>query len=217
MQSRSQAIPGAGPVHAALADPQWSYVAKASLEDFRAEDWRVLNAQRAPYYASIQADEVLRMLSIGRELPSYGYGVNNYQHCLQSATLAYRSGVDEETVVVALLHDIGFIACPMTHGPFAAALLSAYVSEENCWMLERHQVFQLHHLHEYPGIDRSERDRWRGHPHFAWAAEFVEKFDQNAIDPGYDTAPLEFFVPMVRRLFERPARAAPSHSNELRP
>ena len=32
----------------------------------------------------------------------------------------------------------------------------------------------------------------------------VELYDQSAFDPAYDSAPLEFFEPMVRRLFERP-------------
>jgi hypothetical protein len=95
------------------------------------------------------------------------------------------------------------------HGAFAAALLGAYISERNRWMLERHQIFQQFHLHDYPGIDRHERERWRGHPHFEWTAEFVEKFDQNAIDPDYDFAPMAFFAPMVRRIFCRPAGPMP--------
>ena len=33
-------------------------------------------------------------------------------------------------------------------------------------------------------------------------AEFIEKYDCPAFDPNYDTAPLEFFEPMVMRLFE---------------
>lgn len=198
-----------GPISAPLAHSEWRYVAKSTLEDFRADDWGTLNAQRARYYAERQADEVLAMLAVGQDLPTYGYRINNYQHCLQSATMLHQAGLDEETVVVGLLHDIGFVACPATHGPFAAALLGAYVSEQNRWMLQHHQVFQQFHLHEYPDIDRNERERWRGHPHFDWTAEFVEKFDQNAIDPNADMAPVEFFAPMVRRVFARSPRVVP--------
>lgn len=189
-----------------LARADWSYIDKPCLEQFRADDWRLLEAQRAVFYAEHQAEQILSMLSQGRDLPSFGYRINNYRHCLQSATMAERAGHDEETVVVALLHDIGFITCPESHGPFAAMLLGSYISERNLWMLMHHQLFQQMHLHDCPGVDRNARERWRGHPHFAWAAEFVERFDQAAIDPAYDTAPLDHFAPAVRRLFARRPR-----------
>jgi predicted HD phosphohydrolase len=199
-------IEGAGPVAAPLAQPDWRYIEKPDLESFEAGDWQLLNRQRVPFYEARQADRVLALLTAERDDPTYGYRINNYQHCLQSATMAHRAGLDEEVTVVALLHDVGFTTCPTTHGPFAAALLGAYIAERNHWMLERHQVFQLAHLHGYPGIDPEARDRWRGHAHFEWTATFVERFDQNAIDPDYPTAPLDFFVPMVRRIFARSPR-----------
>jgi predicted HD phosphohydrolase len=129
--------------------------------------------------------------------------VNNYRHSLQSATMALRDGLDEEDVVVCLLHDIGFITCPSTHGEFAAELLGSYVSDRNYWMLQRHGTFQNIHSPNLPGVDMNERERWRGHPHFDWATTFVDKYDQAACDPNYDCAPLAFFEPMVQRLFAR--------------
>ena len=203
------AIPGAVPMSAPPAEVGWRTVDKLTLDDFRAADWALLDRQREPFYAGRQAERVLGMLVAEQGDPTFGYRINNFQHSLQAATLAWRAGEDEETVVVALLHDIGFIACPGTHGPFAAALLGAYVSERNRWMLERHQIFQLAHLREYPHGDPEARERWRGHPHFAWTADFVARYDQNAIDPGYPTAPLEFFAPLVRRILARPPRPVP--------
>ena len=188
-----------------LEQEDWLYVDKAALEEFRAADWALLNRQREPYYARHQADQALAMLRAGEALPSFGYAVNNFRHCLQAATLALKDGRDEETVVVALLHDIGFVACPETHGDFAAALLAPYISEANHWMLQRHAIFQQVHIHEHPGItDPNERERWRGHPHFDWTAEFVAKYDQDAMRADFETAPLAHFEPMVRRLFARP-------------
>jgi predicted HD phosphohydrolase len=111
-----------------------------------------------------------------------------------------QAGFDEETVVVALLHDIGFLACPDTHGRFSAALLAPYISERNHWMLLHHQVFQQIHLNGYPGIDMHAREKWRGHPHFEWTAEFVAKFDQVAIDPRQEIMPIEAFVPLVHHV-----------------
>jgi predicted HD phosphohydrolase len=189
-----------------LLKPEWAYVEKISLEDFKAADWALLNSQREPYLAGEQARQVLRMLADSKDDATFGYMVNNYRHSLQSATMALRDGLAEEDVVVALLHDIGFIACPSMHGAFAAALMGAYISDRNYWMLHRHAVFQNVHSPELPGVNQHECERWRGHPHFEWAATFVEKYDQAATDPDYDCASLEVFTPMVQRLFARPSR-----------
>jgi predicted HD phosphohydrolase len=192
-----------------LLQPGWAYVEKVSLEEFSPADWNLLNRQRHEYYAAEQASQVLRMLAGSEHDASFGYMVNNYRHSLQSATMALRDGRDEEDVVVALLHDIGFIACPSMHGEFAAALMGAYVSERNHWMLRHHAVFQNVHAPHQPGVDPNGRERWRGHPHFAWTAEFVDKYDQACADPDYDCAPLASFEPMVRRIFARPPRPVP--------
>lgn len=187
-----------------LADPAWSYVEKLSLEEFSRADWLLLEAQRAAYLGRLQAEQALRLLSAGENDPTFGYLVNNYRHCLQSATMVLRDGLPEEDVVVALLHDVGFITCPLTHGDFAAALLGPYVSERNHWMLRHHATFQNLHAPAMPGVDRHERERWRGNPHFDWTAAFVERYDQAASDPHYPCEPLATFEPMVRRIFSRP-------------
>jgi predicted HD phosphohydrolase len=188
-----------------LLKPEWRYVSSAAMEDLTAHDWRTLDAQREIYRGERQAEQVLRLLRMQEDDPSFGYPIGNYRHCLQSATLAFRDALDEETIVVALLHDIGFDVCPLRHGAFAAALLGAYVSERNVWMLEHHQTFQDHHIgHHYDAsIDRNSRERWRGHPHFDWTATFVARYDQAAMDPEYENLPLEHFEPMVRRIFAR--------------
>ena len=188
-----------------LADSGWCYIEKISLEDFSSEDWAHLERQRAAYLAQQQASQVLRLLGASERDPSFGYMVNNYRHSLQSATMALRDGRSEEDVVVALLHDVGFTICPMLHGDFAACLLGAYVSERNHWMLQHHATFQNLHAPNLPGVDPDERERWRGHPHFDWTAEFVARYDQAACDPNYRCEPLATFVPMVRGIFSRPA------------
>jgi predicted HD phosphohydrolase len=192
-----------------LLRPGWQHVEKVALETFTVADWELLNRQRSAYYADEQARQVLRMLSATRDDASFGYLVNNYRHCLQSATMAMRDGLGEEDVVVSLLHDIGFIACPDLHGEFAAALLGAYVSDRNVWMLRHHAAFQNAHCTAAPAIERDARERWRGHPHFEWTAAFVAKYDQAATDPCFDCAPIEFFEPMVRRIFARAPQPRP--------
>lgn len=193
-----------------LADPAWQYIEHSSMEDFTAADWAVMNAQRAIFTRNHQAELVIAMLRATSNVPSFGYRISNFRHCLQSATRVLQAGHDEETVAVAVLHDIGFDACPSTHGDFAAALMQPYISARNHWMLEHHQIFQDVHAPHYPGVDPNARDKWRGHEHFAWTAEYVAKFDQDAMEPDEDTLPLEAFIPAIHRLFSRPPQPRPN-------
>jgi predicted HD phosphohydrolase len=192
-----------------LARPDWSYIDKPDLDTFGALDWQILDRQREVYDAEQRATQALRMLAAMADDTTFGYAINNYRHCLQSATMAMRDGHDEETVVVALFHDIGFITCPETHGAFASALLGPLISDRNIWMLEHHDLFQGHHVHDHPDIDPDARERWRGHPHFDWTAEYVARYDQNAISASYENAPLATFVPIVNRVFARPPKIRP--------
>lgn len=189
-----------------LFDPTSTYVGPAILDAFTRADWDMLGTQRPPYQAALQADQVLRMLSAAKDDPSFGYHVNNYRHCVQAATLALQDGRDDDYVAAALLHDIGFIACPNSHGEFASKLLAPYVDEKIVWIIERHAFFLTHHYNEHPVADRTARERWRGHPYFEAAAEFVARYDQNTIDAHGPEADLATFEPIVRRVFTRPAR-----------
>lgn len=189
-----------------LADPSWSYIEALSLEDFTAQDWALMNRQRAQFAAARQADLALAMLRVGEQVPTFGYQINNFRHCLQSATRVLRAGFDDETIAVALLHDIGFDVCPATHGDFAAALMQPFISERNHWMLEHHQIFQSVHSPAHPALSANDVDAYRGHPHFAWTAEYVARFDQDAIRPDEDVLPLDAFVPYVHRLFATPPK-----------
>ncbi len=166
-----------------LLKPGWHYVSTHEMSGMSAADWRLLDDQRRVYRAELQASQILHQLAAQEHEPSFGYPINNYRHCLQSATLAHRDGLSEEAVVVSLLHDIGFDLCPATHGEFAAALLRPYVEPRHTWMLRHHQIFQDHHVGEHydPTLDRNGRERWRNHPYFEWTAVFVARYDQSAM------------------------------------
>lgn len=133
-----------------------------------------------------------------------GYKIDRYDHSLQSATRAMRDGQDEEMVVCALLHDIGDLMAPENHSQLAASIMRPYISEQNYWMIEHHGIFQGYYYFHHVGMDRDERERFRGHPCFQQTADFCHKYDQNSFDPTYDTAPIEHFEPMVQRVFARP-------------
>jgi predicted HD phosphohydrolase len=192
-----------------LLDTQWRYTAPRKLDDFTLDDWNLLAAQRPPYQAQLQATQAIRLLSASKDDPSFGYQVNNYRHSIQAATLALADGRSDEYVVAALLHDIGFIACPPTHGVFAARLLEPYVDPAIVWMLERHMYFQAVHYNEHPTADRNVREVWRGHPHFEATAEFVARYDQCTIDPTAAETDLAVFEPIVRRVFATAPRSVP--------
>lgn len=165
------------------------------------DDYQLLEERFREHEARL-ADSVLEMLNrlAGDKL---GYKIDRYQHSLQTATRAMRDGADEETIVVALLHDIGDILAPQNHSDLAAAILQPYVSKENHWLVRHHGIFQGYYFWHHIGGNRNERDRYRGHPMFERTAAFCEKWDQTSFDPDYHTLPLNAFEPMVRRLFDR--------------
>ena len=123
------------------------------------------------------------------------------QHSLQTATLAYKAGANEEMVCVALVHDIGDKLAPDTHGEVAAAIMKPYVSAENHWLLVHHPIFQGYHFLHQLGQDRYARDEFMDHPAYAATCRFCDELDQRAFDPTLDALPLEAFEPMLGRLF----------------
>ncbi|WP_322757928.1 HD domain-containing protein [Synechococcus sp. CBW1107] len=132
------------------------------------------------------------------------YPVDRRTHSLQAATRALRDGRDEETVVVALLHDVGEALGPLNHGEVIAAILKPFIREENHWMLAHHPVFQTYFYGSQVGIDPNGREAYRESPHFAYTAEFCALYDEVSFDPDYPQEPIETFIPMVRRVLRRP-------------
>jgi hypothetical protein len=71
-------------------------------------------------------------------------------------------------------------------------------------MVEKHGIFQGYFFFDKIGLDPNMREQFRGHPHFERTARFCELYDNPAFDPAMECAPLEFFEPMLRRVFEFP-------------
>lgn len=151
-------------------------------------------------YVSQLADRILQAVSDLKNSLS-GYQVTRFEHSLQSATRAYRDGKDEEYVVAALIHDIGDVLAPLAHGEMVGAIMKPYFPERLCWIVKYHGVFQLYYYGHHVGADRNARDEWKDHPWYDDCAEFCDKYDQNCFDPHFESLPLEFFEPMVRRVF----------------
>ena len=176
------------------------------MDQGTAEEYAFLGRLWEEHKQDHLTDSVLALLRQMRG-PTLGYRIDRYQHSLQSATRARRDGADEETVVAALLHDVGDSIAPDNHSQVAAAILRPYVSERTHWVVLHHGIFQGYYFWHHTGGDRDARERYRGHPHFEACADFCERWDQVSFDPDYDTLPLAAFEPMVRRLFAREPKA----------
>lgn len=169
-----------------------------NMADGTREEYEFLESNEQAYIAKLP-DRILAALrrledSIG------GYKVTRLGHSLQSATRAHRAGESEEMVIAALLHDIGDDLAPHSHSELAAAVLRPYVSDKTYWMIKHHGLFQMYYYAHHLGGDRHARDRFKDHPWYEDTVAFCENYDQNCFDPDYDTLPLEFFEPMLRRV-----------------
>jgi len=172
------------------------------MEDGTAEDYALLERYEDEHVKGLP-DRVLAALD-GLKGSLDGYRVSRYQHSLQAATRAHRDGRSEEYVVATLVHDIGDSLAPYTHGEMMAAVLRPFVPQDVWWIVKHHGVFQMYYYAHHSGGNRSARDRYRGDPNFDACAEFCERYDQVSFDPAYDAEPVEFFEPMVRRVFAEP-------------
>ncbi|MDU4254629.1 HD domain-containing protein [Pseudomonas sp.] len=175
------------------------------MEDGSAEDWAII-AKDFGQYAALLPDRILAHLRL-LDGDFGGFPVDRLTHSLQTATLALRDGRDEEYVVCALLHDIGDILGSFNHADIAAAILKPFVSEENLWMIEKHAIFQGYYFFHHLGLDRHLREQFKDHPQFEQTIEFCARYDAAAFDPEGEVLPLEFFEPMLRRVFAQPRRS----------
>lgn len=170
-----------------------------SMDVSTREEWMRIGIETANNQSRV-ADRVLGLLESLASIED-GFSTNQLVHCLQTATLAERSGASEEVVVASLCHDIGKAISVPNHPEIAAAILKPYVSDDVHFMIVAHQDFQGRHYYHHFGGDRDARNKYSGHPAYELAEKFADEWDQKAFDPQGDTLPLEHFEPMVRRVF----------------
>ncbi len=181
------------------------------MEDGTAEDYALMQSTY-PLIRATRADKALKML---QELDNEEFQVSQVtrlEHSLQTATHAHEDGAEEELIVAALLHDVGDNIAMLLgedHSEVAAKILRPFVSEKTHWVVQHHGIFQgYYYLHHFGG-DRNLRDKFKGSPYYQDCVDFCHKYDQVAFDPDYPTKPLEFFEPMLRRIFAREPHTTP--------
>ena len=133
-----------------------------------------------------------------------GYQVSRLQHSLQTATRAQNDGADIETIVAALVHDLGDELAPENHSQLAAAIVRPYVRAEVTWIIEMHGLFQMRYYAHFYNKDPDGYLAFKEHPWFDACVRFCEVYDQAAFDPAYPTQALAHFEPMLREVFSRP-------------
>ncbi len=161
-------------------------------------------------------------LFVGRlSTPRHGMKFAVAHHVAQSASQALRAGLDEETVLACLLHDVGMGVARPDHGWWGAQLIEPYVSERVTWAVRYHQALRFYPDasvgYEYPelyhslfGADYKPPDYIEAAYQYArnhrWymSARHVTMFDDYSFDR---TAPLNLdpFVDIIGRNFRQPA------------
>ena len=180
-------------------------VAFTQMKDGTQEEYLFLQALEHDYIRALPD----RLLEALQRLDSslQGYQVSRLEHSLQSATRAEADGADLDTIVAALVHDLGDELAPENHSQMAAAILRPYVRAEVTWVVEMHGLFQMKYYAQHYGKDPDGYLAYKDHPWFAACCRFCEVYDQAAFDPKYPTKPLSYFEPMLRTVFGR----TPSH------
>ena len=172
-----------------------------AMKEGSKEDYDLLNHYEEQFAKKLP-DRILKFLkSLDSSLD--GFQVSRLEHSLQTATRASKDGADEEMIVAALIHDIGDGLATYNHSQFAAAILRPYVSEKVHWIIKHHGIFQCYYYAHHFGNDRNERDRYKDQPYYQDTIDFCEKWDQVSFDPDYKSYSLEYFEPMVRRVFSK--------------
>ena len=173
----------------------------SQMKDGDKDDYDFLNLHETEY-AKGTANRLLKAL-VELDTGLSGYKITRLGHSLQSATRAFEDGADIDWIVSALLHDIGDIYAPYNHDEYAATIIRPFVREQCSWVVEKHGDFQLTYYGHHIGANPNKREAYNGHLYFEDCAVFCERWDQSSFDPDFENRPVEFFKPMVEKVFSR--------------
>ena len=171
------------------------------MKDGTAEDYQFLHVLENDYIHALPDRILLALERLGNSIQ--GYQVSRLHHSLQSASLAEADGADMETIVAALVHDLGDELAPENHSQLAAAIIRPYVRAEVTWIIEMHGLFQMKYYAHFYGRDPKGYLAYKDHPWYDACWRFCERYDQAAFDPATPTKPLSHFEPMLREVFSR--------------
>src|SRR5215510_12784577 len=165
------------------------------------EDWVEIGGQCAERQSWMPVTIKAMLKQLAEQVD--GFAIDQLQHGLQTATRAVRDGASEELVVAALCHDVGKVVSVVNHPAIAAEILKPYISYETYEIIRTHQDFQGKHYYALMGMDPNARQQYSGEPWYELAKKFTDEWDQTSFDPNYETLPLEYFEPMIDRVFSK--------------
>ena len=174
------------------------------MKDGDKEDYMLLR-ELEHKYVSLTYERVIEELDRQGKNTMEGYKITRLDHGLQSATRAYNDGADIDWIVGTLLHDIGDGLAPQNHDRFSAEVIRPYVREEVTWVIEHHGIFQMIYYAHHYGWDKNARDKFKDNIYFQSCSDFCERWDQTSFDPDYPNKDLDFFKPLIKEVFSRPA------------
>ena len=152
--------------------------------------------------------------------PKFELPIAAAPHCIQSAANALKAGMDEETVLACLLHDIGLAVVRPDHGWWGAQLVEPYVPDKVSWGIRYHQALRYFPDesvgYEYPqmyikmfGADYKPPEYIAAAHEFArnhkWymAARYITLFDDYSFDKNQPWS-IEPFTDIIGRHFRQP-------------
>ena len=171
------------------------------MKDGTQEEYLLLDKHEKKYIEGT-ADRIIKFMS-GLSNTLEGYQITRLEHSLQTATRALNDKANDEMIVAALFHDIGDELAPLNHAEYAAAVLKPYVSEKTHWIVEKHGEFQMYYYAHHLGINRNQREKYKGHKYFQDTIDFCENWDQKSFDPNFKSLSLKEFEPFVKKIFGR--------------
>lgn len=144
----------------------------------------------------------------------------SYNHVLQSATRALRTGMTEEVILACLLHDVAQAIMRVDHGWWGAQLFEPYIPEKSAFGIRYHQALRFYadeaNGYEYPdlyrrtfGVDYTPEpyieDTYKMVRKHKWYIEprMVTVNDLYAFDPNAIVT-MDPFVDIIGRHFKQP-------------
>ena len=173
------------------------------LDQVTAADCAQALAEHMNYFATAAPLRVMDQIRSLADL-EFGFPCSQLQHALMTATLAREAGADDETIVVALCHDLGKVLSVANHAAISAEMLKYYVSDQHYQAVLHHQEFQSHYYGQFIGQPTNLRDAYREEPWYALAESLVDEWDMPAFNPDFTADPLESFEPAVIKIFSAP-------------
>ena len=197
------------------------------MNDDRAASMRAIGAATARSAAAEELPEMparptlVDILTRRLHKPKFGLPFAAAHHGAQCASLAMQAGVDEETVLACLLHDVAMALMRPDHGWWGAQLVEPYVSPRVAWAIRYHQALRYYPDpavgYEYPEmyvqmfgrdyrppayLEAAHREA-RNHPWYM-VARHITLFDDYSFDPRVPFS-LDPFADIIGRHFRQPA------------